>query len=546
MTDVEAPSELPVEVDQVLIPAEAEAGDPPPPQPDVPAPLAATTEREIERKLRVPALFTMPPIVGDNTGVSRVVARPPIVLSATYFDTDDLRLARWGITLRRREGGGDAGWHLKLPVAGGHSGDRDEVQLPLSAGEPTSPPRELTELVTALVRGVSLRPVAALRTERTPFLLRSPDDRLLAELVDDVVSVLDGERVAGRFREIEVEARDATAADLDMILAVLQAAGAEPGTTSKAAHALGPRATAPPDVPVPSAPTPRGPSSVAVHAHLLTQTRRLLLNDVRMRRDLPDAVHQMRVAARRLRSSLRTFRPLLDRDWADSLREDLGWVAEELGLIRDTEVLLKRLVAHCDQIPDPTSREATRSLVTDTLTKALDSSRVSALTALGSPRYLAVLEHLVTSSREPRFTETAYKPARKVLPELSWNAWSQLRDEASGLDHDVAAEHWHRTRITAKRARYAAEALEPVFGSEASLLAASLEDVTELLGEHQDSSVARDLIVDLAHQPGLGGPEGWGLGLLHGIEVQCERDARDRFPSVWERAMQAHQRSPLR
>jgi len=505
------------------------------------------TDREIERKLRVPPLFTLPPITGEDTGVARVVARPPFVLTAAYYDTDDLRLARWGVTFRRREGGSDAGWHLKLPVAGGHPGDRDEVTLPLDAGEPGNPPSELVELVSALVRGAPLREVATLRTERTPFLLRDHDDRLIAELVDDVVSVLDGERVAGRFREIEVEARDGDTDDLDRVLTVLLAAGAEPGTTSKAAHALGPRATAPPDVPAPvTIPGPRDPASAAVHVHLLSQARRLLLNDVRMRRDLPDAVHQMRVAARRLRSSMRTFRPLVDREWADHLRDELGWLAGELGAIRDTEVLLKRLDAHCDLIDDQAGREAARGVVDRALGAQLVTARASALEALRSERYRTLLDVLVVAVREPAFTDEASRPARAVLPALSWDAWKRLKREGEWLTHDTEAEQWHRTRIIAKRARYAAEALEPVFGADAQTLAQSLEAVTELLGEHQDASVAQDAIRLMASDPTLTGVEGWGLGLLHGVEIDSEQRSRIEFIPVWAAAVKAHRRSRLR
>jgi CHAD domain-containing protein len=448
--------------------------------------------------------------------------------------------------MRRREGGIDAGWHLKLPVAGGHPGDREELQLPLEASPAGSPPEEFCTIVSALVRRAPLRPVATLRTERTPFLLRAADDRLIAELVDDVVSVLDGDRVAGRFREIEVEAREAISGELDAIIGVLVASGAELGITSKAAHALGPRATAPPDVPVPATPSPRDPALAAVHAHLLTQARRLLLQDVRMRRDLPDSVHQMRVAARRLRSSLRTFRPLLDRAWADALREELGWVAGELGLMRDTEVLLRRLDEHCDLIHDAGAAEAARAVVDRELGARLISAREASLQALSSTRYHALLDQLVSAVRHPAFTPLAAEPSRKVLPALSWKAWNQLRHEADELSHEVPVQQWHQTRITAKRARYAAEALEPVFGHDASELAKSLEGVTEILGEHQDASVARDTISELADLPGTSGLEGWGLGLLYGVEVEAERDSREQFAAVWARAVRAHKRSSLR
>ena len=79
-----------------------------------------------------------------------------------YFDTADLRLARAGITLRRRKGGSDAGWHLKLPVA---ADSRDELRVPLGRARRT-PPAELTALTRVYTRGATLLPVVRLRTRR--------------------------------------------------------------------------------------------------------------------------------------------------------------------------------------------------------------------------------------------------------------------------------------------------------------------------------------------------------------------------------------------
>ncbi len=160
---------------------------------------------DVERKLRVHGLFRLPDLPSAGAGVARAKKHATRTLTAVYHDTDDLRLARWGVTLRRREGGEDEGWHLKLPVEG-HEGVREEVRLPLAAGEPGDVPRELADLVMAFARNAPLHQVAALRTERTPYELFNADGQPFAELVDDTVSVLDGEHVAARFRELEVEA----------------------------------------------------------------------------------------------------------------------------------------------------------------------------------------------------------------------------------------------------------------------------------------------------------------------------------------------------
>ncbi|HSK27908.1 MAG TPA: CYTH domain-containing protein, partial [Jiangellales bacterium] len=160
--------------------------------------------REVERKFRVHGLFRLPElVVGGVTGVEE---RGTDVLEATYHDTDDLRLAREGITMRRRTGGSDAGWHLKVPVPKAPPTVRDELRLPLDAGEPGHPPAALLSLVQAVIRDRPVRPVATLRTERTTRMLLGDAGAPVAELVDDTVSVVDADgHVAARFRELELE-----------------------------------------------------------------------------------------------------------------------------------------------------------------------------------------------------------------------------------------------------------------------------------------------------------------------------------------------------
>lgn len=503
------------------------------------------TTREIERKLRVPALFRRPDVTTAE-GIGSVEVHETFTQTATYYDTDDLRLARWGVTLRRRTGGTDDGWHLKLPVPGAPSGDRDEVTLPLDASPDATVPAALADIVTALVRHAPLTAVATLRTERTPLVLRDEHGTEVAELVDDVVSVLDGDVVAGRFREIEVESRTGDDRALGPVVDLLVAAGAEPGVTSKAVHALGPRATAPPDVPAPGSPGPRSPAREAVQAHLLLHTRRFLVQDMRVRRGLPDAVHQMRVAARRLRSGLRTFRPLLDREWADALRGELAWAAGELGAVRDTEVLLDRLDRHAGLLEEPLLAERVRAVVDPALRARLEAATAEALEAMRTERHLALLDALVAAAREPAFTAAADDDCRDVLPPLAQAAWRRLVRTVEVLELEGESTEWHAARIAAKRARYALESLEPVFGRSAERFAEALEEVTEQLGEHQDAHVARLTLRELADTPGHDGLEGFALGMLHGLEDAAEMAARRRFVRLWPRVRRVHRKTRLR
>ncbi len=134
----------------------------------------------------------------------------------------------------------------------------------------------MADVVTALARRNPLLPVATLHTQRTALVLFDADDRQVAELVDDVVSIMDGDVVAGRFRELQIRSLGADAGALDPVIDLLLAHGAMPGTSSNAGSALGPAAKAAPDVAEPSPVGPDDPAGDAVHAHLLTHVRRFL------------------------------------------------------------------------------------------------------------------------------------------------------------------------------------------------------------------------------------------------------------------------------
>lgn len=492
-----------------------------------------------EHTVRVHALFRMPHLVGQvpglagstiDTGIARVDHLPSVHLRSVYHDTDDLRLIRWGASLRRREGGSQEGWQLVLPVAGHDATTPVEVILPLSAGGVGEVPAEMTDVVTALARRKPLIPVATLQTDRTAHVLHDADGAMIATIIDDTVSILDGEVVAARFRELTVRPGTEDASALDPILAVLEAHGAMPGTTTKAVSALGTAAEAAPDVAESSPVSPDDAAGQAVHAHLLTHVRRFLLQDVRVRLDLPDSVHQMRVAARRLRSGLRVFSPLVEADWSRHLRDELGWAASELGLSRDSEVLLARLDAHADELEEHDSQLIHAHVDPYMQAKAM-AGRTEALEALRSERHLDLLDALVDAAREPRLTEQALLPSREVLPPLFAKAWRKLAKEVKALRLDGPSDEWHETRITAKRARYAAEALVPVFGAPAKALATALSNVTEQLGEHQDAFIAQETCRELADH--FDGPTGFALGLLRAYEVESELIARVRLQEEW-------------
>ena len=536
MTDSGAMTEDPtppdVRIDQVEMPPAEHATVEPPP----------AAVREVETKLRVHALFRLPELA-DAPGVARVAPQAVRELRAVYHDTPDLALFRWGVTLRRREGGDDAGWHMKLPVEGHSEGVRDELRVPLGEGEVGHVPEVLRDTVTAYVRGAELAPVVTLATHRVPYVLYDNEGLAFAELVDDTVSVLDGDVVVARFREIEVEAL-VEDADLSGVADMILAQGAEPSTASKAASALGPSAQQPADVLPPVSVAPDDLAAAAVTSFIRKYVRAFLNQDVRVRRDLPDGVHQMRVAARKLRSGLKTFAPLVDRDWAEGLREELKWAAGELGVARDTEVLLARLDAHADNLGEHESH-LIRSVMDPVLRRRLAGAREHALVAMRSQRHMRLLDALVDAAANPQLTPAAQETCRVALPPLVRKAWKRLARSVSELELQGASESWHQARINAKRARYAAAAVEPVFGEPADHLEEALSRVTDVLGEHQDACVAQDVIREIAATPDVDGETGFALGLLHEHEFEEELHNRLEFRQIWPQVKAVYRKTHL-
>ncbi len=495
-----------------------------------------SSHREVERKLRVSSEFVMPDLVEAGVAAS-VSTSEPFTMTAVYHDTADLTLFRWGITLRRREGGADQGWHMKLPVAGADGSTRDEMHLPLEAGEIGSVPGGFIEVIAPLLREQQLVPAVTLSTRRTPSLLLDSHGRPRAEVVDDLVSIVREGQPLSAFRELEIEALDAEDTKalrmIERAVDVLRRAGATPSSVSKAASALGPRTAEPPDVPSLPLPGPGGLAVDAIRAVLAQHVRHLLMSDVSVRRDLPDSVHQMRVSARRLRSAFSTFAPLLDAEVTATLKEELKWLASELGAIRDTEVMIERLDRHAAELDDPADTQRARAAIDPLLNRRLAGARSSALAALRSDRHQLLVDDLMTVAIEPPVTDAAFASCEEALLPLVARTWRRLDRSITGLDLYGESVTWHLARIKAKRARYAAESVAGIFGKRMVRLADGLADVTDLLGDHQDAHVAQGIIRELASHPDTDGLTGLALGLLHEFESDEEILDRLRFMEVW-------------
>ena len=492
--------------------------------PDAPA-----THLEREVKLGAPPGFELPDI-GDVVDEQ--------LLDAVYFDTADLRLVRAGVSCRHRVGD-DPPWTVKLPDAGtGAAVERLELSFP---GSLDAVPDEVSALVRAYRRTAALEPVARLRTTRRRVAVAGDDGRPVAEIDDDevaVVDVTDGERVLARFREIEVElAEGADDAILDAVVAQLTAAGAgAPDKTSKVVRALGPRALAPADV-VPHEVSDDARAGEVLRAGIAAAAARIVDHDPVVRLDAGiEGVHQMRVGARRLRSDLRTFGPLLTGEWAGPLRDELAWLAGALGPVRDADVLATRLRADGKALPGE-DRPAVDALLAR-LREERDRALEAAVGELGGDRYGRLLECLVEASRAPALSETATEPAVDVVPALASKAWRKLRKAVRALGDEPESEALHRVRILAKRARYAADVAAPVVGKPARQLSKSLGKLQDALGAHQDAAVGeawlRRVAVDLPAEEAL------VAGQLIAVRRVAADVTEGEWRDAWKAAKQAH------
>jgi CHAD domain-containing protein len=495
---------------------------------------------EEERKYGVDTRFVLPDLTGHLPEGGTVSTRPPLTLTATYYDTLDLRLARAGVSLRFRTGDSDRPWTVKLPTD--TPGSRHEIDLP---GPPDTVPVPLVSLTTVYHRGEPLAPVVTIRTSRVRHDLRDPDGTLLAEVADDGVSVLDGRRVRTRFREIEVERKAAGRKLLRRVDAALHDSGAVEGAfAAKHVRALGEPAARPADLVAPERRPSRSDSAAEVIAYALaTDVIRTLLHDplVRLRAGVGNndtAVHQMRVGLRRLRADLRVFGPLLDEAWARPLDTELRWIAGILGAARDAEVQRERLRHTAAQDPAyPLDAgaiagiDAELALWQDQALDALDQ-------ALETPRYLALVEALVAAAASPPTTGLAAGPADTVLPALvskEWRKFARRADALAGAGHHGGRpeQEWHDVRKLAKRARYASEVTALVVGAPAADLAQGLAAVGELLGSHQDACVAAQTWLQINHSA----PHDRRLTVVTARLFERERDtargAQAAYPALW-------------
>jgi CHAD domain-containing protein len=463
--------------------------------------------------------------------VGRTERLPERHLQTAYFDTPGQGLWDRGLTLRHRQVDDEEGgtWTLKLPTSTSvgpltrmevsWTGARDQV------------PSAATGVLRGIIRRSHLQQWVELVTIRQRLAIHDKGDERVAEIDDDRVSVVGGPRDGFQFRQVELEFENDKESVGD-IESRLGDAGFRVEPVAKLAKALG---LSEPITQLPRA-SRRASLAVVVQLALRAGFARLIDHDWRLRLSMPNPsphdVHQARVATRRLRSDLKTFRSVLDPIWVRHMRADLKWLGSELGAVRDVDVLTGQL----KDAPTP-------------LPQRLESQRQAAVgaldDALSQDRYLKLLDRLDTAAQSPPFLAgeniSPRVAAGTALAGLIADPWRALRRQVHKAGPGPTDRQLHRIRIKAKQLRYAAETASPVLGRPATRIAKAAEQLQTVLGAHHDAVTAeawlgsQSGIGDTAQHSTLLAPTAFEAGRLATEQRQLQNELRRRWPQKWKK-----------
>ncbi len=500
----------------------------------------AARHLEVERKFDV-VESTISPSFEGIAAVARVEKSPIQSLDAIYFDTPAQDLARNKVTLRRRTGGSDAGWHVKLPAG---PDARTEIRAPLEAGpDADTAPDELLDVVLAIVRDRPVRPVARITTQRESQMLYDADGAALAEFSNDHVTAWsaggsdgpDSGPAEQHWREWEVELVATNgAADGELLTRLsnrlLDAGAAPAGYGSKLARVLGATLqadeTQPPDDPV--------------HRAVAEQVDELLVWDRAVRADADDAVHQMRVTTRKIRSLLRDSQDSFGLTEGAWILNELRELAGVLGVARDAEVLAERYQRQLDLLAPELVRGPIRERLVEGARRRYQSGLRRSLIAMRSRRYFRLLDALDSmvaeipagSSGEESASVTidaAYRRVRKA---------AKAAKAAADADEQTRDDAVHRIRKRAKRLRYTASATGE------KQVAERAKVIQTLLGDHQDSVVSREHLSHQAEAAHAAGEDTFTYGLLFQQEIDlaeaCRQQLDDKLRDLNKAVRKAH------
>ena len=511
-----------------------------------------TAERvpaEIEIKLGASSAADLRQVGRLRTlGRYRFRARPTAALHSIYLDTRTFALARAGVALRLRRSG--TAWEITAKWSGRVAGalhDRPELTIALP-GEPAMPfslpDGPLRTQLTAIVLGRRLAPVLItdVRRQLRDVLPAEADDHpSLAELALDTVVLRapDGSEAAAPYYEVEIERRSGRNRDLKELARLLhESLGLVPSPGSKFLHGL--TALHGDAVPAHTAEPIAATDSVglAVRKLVAAQLARVRAADPGTRMGEPEALHEQRVAVRRLRAAVRTFADGFPPRLQATLPDELRWLGQELGAVRDLDVQRATLAWHIGHV----ERGARNRLAG--LRRHMEHERADRRNALGltlnSPRYfqlLGTLERFAVSVPPQRPRGDAAAPIADFGRRAAKRSLRRLIKRGDAIGEVPEADDLHALRIRAKRLRYTLEALAPITGSQGRKLIKLLVRLQDVLGRFNDAMVAAAFIRDYRASVAIGASEAvrTTLSALADAELRRAGAAQSDFARAWRR-----------
>jgi CHAD domain-containing protein len=226
------------------------------------------------------------------------------------------------------------------------------------------------------------------------------------------------------------------------------------------------------------------------------------------------------------------------------MREELAWVGELLGSVRDTDVLIEGIEELAtEHALEPT---AVSAIVTE-LEEDRRGRHAKLVEGLGSGRYVKLVDALIDADVAPPLTDESGsdRRARARLRKLVRKSWRRVARGVAGLAAHPSDADLHEIRKRAKRARYAAELATDALHEEAGPFAERLADLQDVLGELPDTVVAKQRLTMLVRQGRLTGEAAFAAGRLVCLEDEARSDALDRWPDAWKAARAKRLRSWL-
>ena len=546
--------------------------------------MSTKTFLEVEAKFAVAESIQLPELT-RLSGVNHIAETRKHALSAIYYDTEDLRLTHAKITLRRRTGGNDDGWHLKIPGAQGRTEIHAELGDPVDGRYEV--PAELLREVRSVVRNHALEPIAQVDNNRTELVLADAQGKAVAEFCDDHVTAFSFLPGGGQqsWREWEVElagdlpgTKDGSRFIREATSLLIGAGARVSASPSKLKTALGDSIDSAPLPPALAHSNVEPDSAAAAVVTALKANRDKLVDyDPRVRRNEWDSVHQMRVATRELRSHIQTFHGIVVGPEIERIEAELKQLASILGVARDAEVVEERWLNLLASEDSNTLDDATREHISHDMGTAFRRAHRHVVAALDSDRYLALLDSLdqflanppVAEDSELELSEaddaavissvTPAEPTAESAAEDSQKP-SKKDEEPHDMDtvmalhlneaykklvkrHEKAVKNWdnleltlherenyfHDMRKAAKKLRYAAEAAGSATNLKTKNLYKACKDMQSVLGDFQDSVTSRDKLLELANTARRRGEDTFGYGLLYQRERAIGLEALDDY-----------------